>query len=205
MIPQNKTTLDIAKNRYFTNLPFFKEERAQKFISIALTLLALSFFGFFAINPTLSTIAKLQKEIEDSEFVNNELERKIGSINILRQKYADLQSDLPIVFESIPRKADVPIFIAKIQTIAKNSNINVKKIQNSEVQVVRSRKETNKYYSYSFSIEGGGEYENISQFISTLTSMQRLVNVEILSLRKSAIQNDPLIQFSINAMTFIKE
>lgn len=206
MIPQNKTAMDIAKNRYFTNLPFFKEEKAQKFMSIALTLLALSFFGFFAISPTLSTIAKLRKEIKDNEFVNSQLEKKIRDLNTLKLQYASLQSDLPIVFESLPKKADVPTLIAKIQSIAKSSNITVKKIQNFEVEVVKNNKEiNNKYYSYAFSIEGGGTYEDISRFISTLTNMQRIVSVEILFLRKPAIQDDPSIKFSINAMAFIKE
>ena len=206
MIPQNKTAMDIAKNRYFTSLPFFKEEKAQKFMSIALTLLALSFFGFFAINPTLSTIAKLRKEIEDNEFVASQLGKKIRDLNTLKQKYADLQNDLPIVFESLPRKADVPTLIAKIQSIAKSSNIAVKKIQNLEVEIVKNNKAlNNKYASYAFSIEGNGSYEDISKFISTLTNMQRIVSVGILSLKRPTIPDDPAVTFSINATAFIKE
>lgn len=206
MIPENKTTMNIAKNRYFDSLPFFKEEKAQKFMSIALTLLALSFFGFFAISPTLSTIAKLKKEIKDNEYVNSQLEKKIQNLNTLRLQYASLQSELPIVFESLPKKAEVPTLIAKIQSIAKNSKITVKKIQSFEVEVIKNKKETNKkYYSYTFSIEGDGTYENISQFASTLTKMQRIVSIEILSLRSSAIQNDKSIKFNINAIAFFKE
>lgn len=206
MIPQSKTDIDIVKNKYFYTLPFLKEEKTQKFMGIALTFLALSFFGLFAINPTLSTIAKLRKEIEDSEFVNIQLGKKIGDLNKLKQQYANIQNDLPIVFESLPQKADVPLLTAQIQSIAQTTNINVKKIQNFEIELLSSNKEMDrKYFSYYFSIAGSGSYENISQFISILTNMQRIISVDIFSLIRSAVRNDSSIDFSINAMAFIKE
>lgn len=205
MIPQN-TVIDTAKNKYFSKLPFFKEEHAQKFMGITLTLFALSFFGFFAINPTLSTIARLRKEIKDNEFVNSQLERKIGDLNKLKIQYSSLQNDLPIVLESLPQKADVPTLIAKIQSIARISNLKIIKIQNFEVEIVKNNKEKDKkYYSYTFSIAGNGTFEAISQFISSLINMQRIISVDGLSVERSQGKDDPPIKFSIDAITFIKE
>lgn len=198
--------MDIAKKKYLEKIPFFMEKKAQQFTSIALTLLALSFFGFFAINPTLSTIAKLRREVTDNEFVNNQLEKKIRDLNALKLQYASLQSVLPVIFESLPKKTDAPTLTAKIQSIAKSSNIQLRKIQNLEVEVVKNDNENDKKYSsYTFSIQGDGDYEGISQFISTLTNMQRIVSIDSLSLRRPTTKNDLSIKFNINAMTFIKE
>lgn len=206
MILHSKTVIDAAKNKYLSKLPFFKEEKAQKFISISLTLFALSLFGFLAINPTLSTIAKLRKEIKDNEFVNSQLQKKIGDLNKLKLQYSSLQNDLPVVFESLPQKADVPTLIAKIQSIARVSNLQIKKIQNFEVEIVKDNKQKDKkYYSYTFSVAGNGTYEGMSQFISSLINMQRIVSVDMLSVEKSQNKDDPSIKFSINAIAFIKE
>lgn len=205
MNPQSKTNTDIVKNKYLYTLPFFREEKAQRLMGIALTLLALSFFGFFAINPTLSTIAKLRKQIEDTEFVNSQLGKKIVDLNRLREQYATIQNDLPTVFESLPQKADVPFLTAQIQSIAQTADINIKKIQNFEVELFSSNIKTDKEYSsHSFSIAGDGTYENISRFISILTNMQRIIIVDIFSLRRSGA-SDSVIDFNVDAMAFIKK
>lgn len=204
MNPQSKTNTDIVKNKYLYTLPFFREEKAQRLMGIALTLLALSFFGFFAINPTLSTIAKLRKQIEDTEFVNSQLGKKIVDLSRLREQYATIQSDLPIVFESLPQKADVPFLTAQIQSIAQTADINIKKIQSFEVELFSSNITDKEYISHSFSITGDGTYENISRFVSILTNMQRIIVVDIFSLRRSGA-SDSVIDFNINAMAFIKE
>ncbi|MBI2028068.1 MAG: type 4a pilus biogenesis protein PilO [Candidatus Levybacteria bacterium] len=196
---------DTLKDKYLSSLPFFKEEKAQKITGIMLTLFALSFFGTFALNPTFSTIAKLRKEIKDNEFVNNQLNQKIGDINRLKVQYATLQEDLPIVFESLPKKADVPLLTAQVQSIALDSNIHIKKIQNFEVELFNDKKIDKKYYSFTFSIAGNGTYEDINRFISDLSSMKRIVSVDVLSVERSATQGNSSLDLDVNAIAFFKE
>src|SRR3972149_5462342 len=92
---------DIIKYKYFPTLPYLSPERSQKFFGIALTLCALSFFGFFSIKPTVSTILKLQKELSDNQFVLDQLETKIENLTTLRKQYLNLQNDLPIINSAI--------------------------------------------------------------------------------------------------------
>ena len=73
---KNTVIKDNPKNRYFLALELFKKDRTQKVTTLAMTLIALSFFGLFAINPTLSTISRLQKELEDAKFVDQHLKGK---------------------------------------------------------------------------------------------------------------------------------
>ena len=63
----------IKNNKYFELLPDLKKEKTKKYSSIIFSLISLSFFGIFAINPTLSTIAKLRKELSDTKFVDEQL------------------------------------------------------------------------------------------------------------------------------------
>lgn len=196
---------EITKAKHFPKLPYLSEERSQKFFAIVLTLLALSFFGFFAISPTVSTILKLKKEVSDSEFVYRELEKKIRNLSTLRGKYANLQSDLPIITDAISIRPDVALLFAQIQGAAQKSNIQIKKLQNFEVEILKNiNTPGKKYYSYSFVIVGNAPFEDIENFVSTITNMQRIINIEIFSIT-SQTEQDGSLGFNIQATAFFKE
>lgn len=197
---------DSIKNKYFSVLPYLSTERNQKFFGIAVTLCAISFFGFFAISPTISTILKLQKEFSDNQFVLNQLQTKIKNLTELRKQYFNLQNDLPIITSAITIQPDASVLFAQIQSIAKTSNIDIKKLQNSEVEILRNDKSIGKnYYSYSFSIAGSGSFENIYKFVSTITNMERVVNVDEFSINNIIDQNSQSIGFDIKGTAFFKD
>ena len=197
---------DIIKNKYLPIFPYLTSERSQKFFGIVLTLCALSFFGFFAIKPTVSTIVKLQKELSDNQFVLSQMETKIKNLTELRKQYSDLQNNIPIITSAIPIQPDAHLLFAQIQSIAQTSNVTIKKLQNSEVEILGNDKNANKdYYSYSFSIGGSGSFENISKFIQILTSMERIVNIDTFSTNNISDQNNTSLGFDIQGTVFFKD
>ena len=197
---------DTTKNRRFPIFPYLISERSQKFLGIVLTLCALSFFGFFAIKPTVSTILKLQKEVSDNQFVLNQMEIKIKNLTELRKQYFNLQGNLSAITNAITIQPDASVLFAQIQSIAQASNITIKKLQNFEVEVLRSDKNTSKnYYSYSFAIAGSGSFENISKFTQTLTNMERIVNVDTFSIENITDQNSESLGFNIQGTAFFKD
>lgn len=204
---QDNTSHDIIKSKYLLTPQYLKRERTRKFINIALTLFVLSLFGFFAINPTISTILKLRKELDDSRFAYNQLETKIRNLSALRTQYDNLQTDLPVITDAISEAPDVHLLFAQIQALARNSNVKIKRLQNFEVEVIKSSKGPKKpYYSYSFSISGNGSFENIHNFVSTIISMQRIVNIETFNINTASNQIDSqTLTFNIQAAAFFKE
>lgn len=181
-IPNKNVFKNLSQNKYFEFVDF-KAERTQKFITLVLTLIALSFFGIFAINPTLSTIAKLRKEIEDSSFVDQKLEQKINSLTSLQQKYTLLQDDLPIIFSAIPRSPEIPLLVAQVQAAGRNSNVIVDSVQTFQVELEKPKIEK-KFSTFAFSLSADGSYENLLKFLTTLTNMQRVVSVDIISITR---------------------
>lgn len=197
---------NIVKDRYFPTLPYLTPERSRKFFGIVLTLCALSFFGFFAIKPTVSAILKLQKEISDNQFVLSQLETKLKNLTELRKQYFNLQSDLPIVTNAIAIQPDTHLLFAQIQSIAQTSNITIKKLQNFEVEVIKNDRSVNKnYYSYSFTIAGSGSFKNITKFTQTLTNMERVVNIDMFSIDSASDQNLESLGFNIQGLAFFKD
>ena len=203
---QNNIPKDAVKNKYFSNLPYLGQERTQKFLGIILTLFALSFFGFFAINPTISTILKLKKELADSQFVFDQLDVKIKNLSTLRGMYFDLQNDLPVVINAIPTQPDAQILFAQIQTAAQQSNIKIKKLQNFQVEVLKNNKGLGKpYYSYSFSISGTGSSESVYSFTSAITNMQRVLSIDVFSMNNTSGQDTQSLGFNIQGSAYFKE
>lgn len=202
---QTKQGLRLGSLRQFKNLalpfvPDFKEERTQKFTTIVLTVMTLSFFGIFAINPTISTILRLQRELEDNKLVDTKLAQKIQNISTLQKKYTFLQSDLPIILSAIPQKAEVPLFAAQIQGVAKNSNVAIENFQTFEVEVEASAR---KYSSFSFALSVSGSYNDLYKFLTTLANMQRVVAIDLLSLTKKTGSSQ--LEFAIKGKTFFSQ
>jgi Tfp pilus assembly protein PilO len=199
---QNNNSKVSVKNKYIQALPYLREQRTQKFLGIFLTLIALSFFGLFAINPTISTIAKLQKEISDSEFVSDQLDLKIKNISTLKKEYSLLQNEISTITDAIPKEPNAHLLFAQIQAAAQQSNIKIKKLQNSEIEIPSGSQSTNKeYYSYIFAVSGDGTFQNISDFTKTITSMQRVTSIDLLSITNNDGQS---LRFDLEGSAFFK-
>lgn len=191
-------------NKYLVLLPNFGNKNTKKFTTIILTLIAVSLFGLFAINPTLSTIAKLQKELEDNQFIDNSLRQKISNLSVLQQKYSALQNDLPIILNTIPQDSQIPLIMGEIQSLVKQSNIQLESLQNFQVELVKNNNINNKYYSFEFSVSGFGSYDEISKFINSLANMQRLIDIKALSVNRQTDTNASL-RFTLRGIAFYKK
>src|SRR5215469_6686309 len=84
----------IRYREYLKLLPNMQEEKTRSFVTLILTFAALSFFGIFAINPTLTTIANHEKQISDDTQVDQQLKTKINNLSSLEQQYNLLGNDL---------------------------------------------------------------------------------------------------------------
>ena len=161
--------------KYLELIPDLKKEKAQKYITIVLTLTTAIILGLFAINPTFSTIANLQKQIDDNNFVQQKLQQKINNLAVLQEKYSSLQPDLSIVYDAIPKTTMVPIFIAEVQSIAKNSSLTITSLQTSEVKLSN---QTPNNSSFDFTITANGTYQNMVKFLDTISHFQRVVAIK---------------------------
>ncbi len=172
-------------NKYFENLPDFKERKIQGITTIILTLVAISFFGLFAISPTLSTISQLQKEIEDNIFIYDRMEKKISDLSLLQKKYADLQNDLPTIYSAIPKLPEAALLLAQIQDVASQTDVSVSRLQSEQIELVNAQPTTNtalpdnkQYSSYNFAITVVGTPTAISNFIISLVNFDRIVIID---------------------------
>jgi Tfp pilus assembly protein PilO len=174
--------------KYLELIPDIKREKAQKYVTIVLTLTTVIILSLFAISPTFSTIANLQKQIADNNFVEQKLQQKINDLSVLQQKYNNLQSDLPIVYDAVPATTQIPLFVAEAQSVAKDTSLTLTSFQTSEVSL--SGPFVEKYASFDFTITANGTYQNMIDFLDKIANFQRVIALKdiILSTKNGALE-----------------
>lgn len=194
---------NIKYDRYYKEiLPYLKKEKNQQYFAVILTLGASIFFALFAINPTLSTIAHLRREVLDSKSVEKKLSDKINSLSSLSQEYQNVQKDIPYVLDAIPNKPESLILTAQIQSIAQSSAVTISNIQISPMSL--DVLESTNSSSLTFNLSANGSYEDIKKFVSSLVDMQRIVSVDAISVSKTEIADDK-VDLSIKGSSYFKK
>ena len=158
----------LSRKRYLEvlkSLPTLQKERVKEYGTLIMTFFALSFFSIFAINPTLSTITDLRKQLSDNQAADKALKTKISNLAALQQSYANLTPDLIYVETAIPKNPKVIELLGKIQGLGEQSNVSIIALQVSEVSLLSSQKglakkgKTVQAPSFSFLVRVRGSQE----------------------------------------------
>lgn len=194
---------NISRKKYLEILPGMREKRTQAFTALTFTLIALSFFGFFAINPTLSTIAQLKRQLSDSQIVDKKLGEKIVNLGLLYQEYSLLEKDLPPVLAAVPKNPKASLLIGQLQSLAQESNLTIKKIQSLQFELVQPKDSSANYSSFDFSFEGEAlSYNDVTNFLSSLINFDRLITIENLSITSAG--EGGALKISLKGKTYFK-
>src|SRR5258708_269345 len=187
------------KEKYARAFPMLEDKRMQAFITVALTLVTVSILGVFAINPTITTIINLQRQLKDNHSVDQKFQEKITNISLLQQQYETLQTQFPLSFVTIPPTSQIPQHNGQIQTLEQQTGINIDRVQTQSLPFIQE--EAKQHPSYSFSLTASGTQQNITHFTSSLFHFDRIINIHMLSLTKNA--NDKLL-LDIKGTAFFK-
>lgn len=182
-------------------LPYLKQEKNQKYLFIILTLSVSIIFALFAINPTLSTIASLRKEVDQNKFVNEKLTQKVNNLSSLSTSYLAIEDDIIFLMDAVPTSAMAPLLVAQIQSLGNEhsvvfSNIEINPI-NLNIDKATSSSEL------SFELTGKSSYDNYNAFSSDLVNMQRVVVVDAISLSQDDESDD--LNLNIKGRAFYKK
>lgn len=190
-MPFPDNTQAVSKEKLATILPALKEKRNKSLITLVFTLVAIVFFSLFAIQPTLTTIAQLKKQLEDETFVDQKMQQKISALSSLQRAYTQINLDMPTILTSIPSTPEIPSFLAKLQTIASQTGANLVRVQTFPVDIIEtSPTGTSSYNSFAFSLDINGPKGSITLFLNKLLSMDRLVTIDGFSLAQASQVSD---------------
>ncbi|CAN5165938.1 hypothetical protein BH11PAT1_BH11PAT1_6410 [soil metagenome] len=200
--------LEVLKRRkyleYLKLLPSIREEKAKAYITLACTFAAITIFGFFAINPTLSTITQLHKKLEDQQRIKDALTQKSANLSRLEVQYEQIKTDLPLLTAVVPEIPNAPYLLGQMQALAQKNQIQITNMQSLQVDLEKQRKE-GADSSFVFTVDAEGSYDKLLQFISDFSTFNRLVTFETLSLTNTVSQTGgKLVKLTVRSRAFFK-
>lgn len=189
--------------KYYKDLvPYLKKEESQKYFYIILSISASIFFLLFAINPTLSTIANLKKQITDARFVEERLSTKVNNLSTLSQEYQIIQPDIPFVLDAIPQNPQVPTLVGQIRALGDKNSVTLTNIE--ILPVTLTAESTSRSADFSFSVIGSSDFINTQSFLNDLTSMQRVLSITSIQIDKNS-KTENQVDFIFKGSAYFKK
>lgn len=172
--------------RYFVNVKaLYKKKEVIVYTGLTLTLLAIAFFGVFALKPTLTTIAALFKEIENQKIINQKLQTKINALSQAQVNYSLATTNLKLVDEALPKDPDLSQIIYQIEVLAQKEGVTIRSLSFEPVPLLGElplktvgKEKTFGPQEIGVSLGLSGNYENLKSFLSSLENLRRLASIE---------------------------
>lgn len=190
------------KSRYYTYIkPIVQSKKMQEYRPLIFSLVMVSFFSIFALRPTLTTIASLQKAIESQNALYNQVTEKIETIKTARNNYLAMDPVSREAIDSlIPNETALPDLINDLRSLAKVYDASISGLQFEALDLDGKPKNLVKQPApkeIPFTMNLKGEYITLLQFINSLNKIDRIISVDTVTVRGST--DDEGLTMSINA------
>lgn len=176
--------------RYYRSLgDTFSQTKVKAYTMLILSLLSMSFFGYFAIRPTLITIATLKRQIKDASFVDSKLQEKINNLSQAQMEYEQIKPDLGIINDALPQDPRFPSFVKIMERIASQSGTTIEGVNFNIINlstVESSSSAGEKTIKFDFTLHG--DYSNLTDFLNRLSNAERIVIIDKIGLVKKETQ-----------------
>lgn len=158
--------------------PSRNEQQFTAYLYIIMSLLAISFFGFFAIKPTIDTILNLKKQYSDDQTVYQALQQKVAAIDSLKKQYVAIGSQLDSIDTAVPHNPDIGKLVRQVEKLAYARSLQVEKIDVGKIEIYPATNSNSQTYSFPFTISVKGSSANSQKFIYDLIAFDRIVDLE---------------------------
>jgi Tfp pilus assembly protein PilO len=186
-----------------TLLDFYHQPVAQVSLELFLSIMAVIFFGLFAIRPTLLTMSDLIKEIEDKRKIDAQFSQKIAALSTAQGEYLLLQDQLTLLNQALPSS---PEFMYSIKLIEKTAserrlpitNLSVQEIPNEVPDGQDAPATKLERIMIPVSVGVTGEYPVIRSWLSDLNGLRRSIVVESVSFATNEERGTSQLKATIN-------
>ena len=206
------------KQYYLRLQTLSKQPIAQASFTLLISLLSISFFGIFAIRPTLNTIARLTKEIQEKTKVNKQLENKIKILKKAEANYSQIETYISLVNTALPKEPGFELLEQQIEYLAWHHQTNlvsgtfngfiVVGDKSEQEKTKKNKEDTNKNSTaenIKFSLILGGNYQNLKNFVTDLEKLDRVILIDSIHFTKETDIENAEVQISLNGQAFYKK
>jgi Tfp pilus assembly protein PilO len=193
LIDKGNAILSASQNR----------QRVTAYLYIIFSLFALSFFGIFAIGPTITTISNLNKQLEQDRVALKQLQDKNAALKSLSAQYIEIEPQLDLIDNAIPQSPKVADIARQLELLTIKHSLTVQKLDSGLMELYPAKNVNSPIFSFSFSIGVNGNEQDINAFIGDIINMGRIIGIEKLSTGKQ--QNNQFSASITGRAYFYKE
>jgi|SRR3989338_260766 len=159
--------------------PVVKNRKAASYFTITLSLFSLSFFGLFALRPTLITAVSLVREVNDLKELSLDFENQISNIITAQSEYERIRNSIPLIDKSLPRGSEFTEFARSIETIAIKNEIILNQLQIDSAPISIPDK-YDSLNQINFILIGVGNYQKVDSFLNDVVNSLRIITINSL-------------------------
>ena len=180
----------IRYKEYFLNvlIIYKQKEDLRMFLEILLSLVTVSFFGAFALSPTLVTITALLTEIDSKEEIVTKLDTKIQNLALATSLMESETARLPLIENAVPATASPETFVRQFEGLAAKNGINLLGVSLGQVTLLGEVKKVppeegvtplpEDALGISFSVSLSGNYSELLGFLADLEKLRRPLAID---------------------------
>jgi len=199
-MPSNLTSQYHRYQRYFVDLGrFYQKKEVAVYTEITLSLLTIAFFGFFALRPTIVTIASLVQELKTKKETDQRLQLKINALAQAQTNFAQVKDSLPLVDNALPSSALIPPFLYQLEILALQNNLSIRSLTIEPQPLIGTISGKNEL---GFSLSLSGDFGNLDGFITSLETLRRTNNLESFNLTKDKDLEGKLMNLNISGKAY---
>jgi len=195
--------LNKIKKEFSTLIKKQGKEKIITYLYVIFSLMAVTLFGMFAIQPTLATISELHKEKDDGEFTLKQLKTKNQALQRLGSEYQKVEPGLNKIYAAIPTTPKIPELVRKIEMISNRNNLSIQNLTTGAIELYPTTRSGTQLFSYTLSITAIGTETSINTFIQELINLDRMISIE--RLNTGTAENDLFSTTITGRAYFIKE
>lgn len=183
-------------SRYFIKIKRVYEERPEvrTSVNLILTLLTISFFGIFALRPTLNTISELLADIRSQKEIGTQLDNKITNLGQARTNLVKEEKRLFLLNQALPTESQPNDYVRQIEALLAKYNLSLSGLHIDGVtlfgkinrpttvtEASPSGQVAPGVNSVKISFSVAGEYQALNSFLEDLENLRRLIKISSVS------------------------
>lgn len=196
---------------------FYEKPVTRVSLELLLSLTTVIFFALFALRPTLNTMSRLVREIEEKRQVDQELSKKVAALSTAQSEYFTYQDRFPVLETAVFQELSLESALIYLEYLANISGANLVGLQVRDFPVALPPLESERESApqtdlqelskkeigiYATQITFEGNLDNIKRFFQAIESIRPLLAVQGFSITVREERNQaPVI--TVNTTLFL--
>lgn len=185
MIPRWKRNYLRYKSYLVSVLATYQKRRdLQSYLEVLLSLTSIIVFGVFAIRPTVSTIAKLLKEVNSKQQTIAVMDQKIAALASARAVYDSQQANIALLKLAVPEAPQPGELARQVEGVSNQSGTLVRGFTTEDVPLVAPQQPANanelaKFtpLTIPFTLSVTSSYQALINLVTQTQNLLRPVNL----------------------------